>query len=206
MRTAIELMTTLVLLLQLSFFCLAFLLYARLWFAEQSLEKRLDDYPFRGPLARLPDTLRTWFQASLLPGALRNGLASLPVRWREEQDPYQNIDELLRALPRMAHGASLSEREALIKALYQLQASLDLDESQLDQLLEPSLAGLKGLRIGDRCVESVRRVRPGDHVDSESMWPLNPGSRVQQPLGVVLRDGAHKVIGLAKVACGGARV
>lgn len=80
--------------------------------------------------------------------------------------------------------------------------SLELPASAVDALIAPQVKSLERGTITGQRVARVATVAPGDLVDHRTMRPLNMGSRVKQPLGVVLFDADQKVLSRAKVWCG----
>ena len=157
-----------------------------------------DRLGYLGPLCR---EVRRSLDEGLLSPASGGGLSDLAVSSLEQGDPYGTVQELIAALPELARDRTLSGRESFVKALYQLQDTLDLSDEGMAAVLEPISRDMRGLALGERRVGSVELVPRGARVDTAHMWPINQGSKVRQPLGVVVRDEAGKVLGLAKVAC-----
>lgn len=155
-----------------------------------------------GVLSGLAPTLRRHLATSLLPAADHRGPIHLPVRAREAHDPYRDVGALLDRIVQAARGEGLTDREELVKAIHQLQASLGLSTQELGRILGPVLTELKGARFLDKRVGEVEQVAPGTAIELDTMWPLSQGTRVRQPLGVVIRDTEGKVLSKAKVLCG----
>ena len=130
----------------------------------------------------------------------QRGWASLRVAATERHDPYRDAASLVRFLAEPLPG-EVRGLEARVKATYQLAATLDLDDADVERLLAEPLGLLAQQRFLDNPVAEVERVRAGDLVDRKTMWPLTTGARVRQPLGVVLRDADGNVLSRAKVLC-----
>jgi hypothetical protein len=198
---------TLALAASLCWSLVSLLLWLRLRGAGHEVEGILSESPRPGDagadgaafLPRLRDTLSRHIATTLLPAATHQGLASLPIPGREIHDPYSTAADLLSFL--RTQKTSVSDHDRAIKAIYQLQQALGLSEVDTISLLEPLFGSLLRLRVLDRPIARVTTVAVGALVDRVTMWPLTPGTRVRQPLGVVLWDKKGTVLGKAKVLC-----
>ena len=186
-------------LLQLALALISLSLLLRLWAAGRNLRMRTT-----APLGLPRNTacaLRDHLDEILLSSADRRGLAFLTVPARELHDPYRTVDELLIYLGTLVNDKGLPEREKLIKGLYQLQDAVELPDALTEACLAPMLDEIRRSQFMGKPVGRVDRVRRGELVNPAIMWPLSNGTRVRQPLGMVVRDNDGRVISKAKVLC-----
>ena len=177
-------------------------LWWRLWTASRRLDEHLESATQRSELvANLNRQLQAYIDKSLFAQADGYGFSHLAVTCRESHDGYRTVDELLAHVGALTDQDHISQQEKLIKAIYQLQGALDLPDETLQACLHPILERLQHSTVLGRQVGSVEQVRRGDPADARSMWLLTRGARVQQPLGVVVRDPDGKIINKAKVLC-----
>ncbi|MFO0980843.1 MAG: hypothetical protein U1E76_03675 [Planctomycetota bacterium] len=179
-------------LLSFVLFAASCLLWLRLGLASARLEPCS---PLRAVIAHAVDE-------QLLPDGRRAGLADMILPFREAHDRFAHVQELIDHLDGGALSASTADHEQILKHLYQLQAALSLSGAALDGLLAPVLASVARSSVMGQRVARVLTIAAGDLVDLRTMRPLNMGSRVKQPLGVVLLDKDGKVLSRAKVWCG----
>ncbi len=181
----------------------AFVLLRRLSAAGKGARARLasatspDDFP--RAVQRLLDAS---LDHGLLAEAAAAGLADVPVTSREAKDPYRNAAELVDWLARQAGQTSYAEVCGLIKGVYQLGQTLRCPERPVDECLGPLLGRLRACSVGGSPVGRVEFVRQGAMLNPDTMAAMNYGSRVSQPLGVLIYDPSGKVLGKAKVLCG----
>jgi hypothetical protein len=152
-------------------------------------------------LQNLHDRLQGHLDGTLAAQADGGGLASLPVAHREPHDAYRTVDELLAHMAGLNDQDQISQQEKLIKAVYQLQDALRLPDATLRACLQPIVEQLRQSTVMGRPVGNVELVQRGARVDTRTMWLLTRGTRVQQPLGVVVRDPQGQIINKAKVLC-----
>jgi hypothetical protein len=177
-------------------------LWWRLWTASRRLNEHLEPTAQRSELvANLTRQLQAHIDKSLFAQADGHGFSRLAVTCRESHDGYRTVDELLAHVATLTDQDHISQQEKLIKAIYQLQGALDFPDETLQACLHPILEQLQHSTVLGRQVGSVEQVRRGDPADARSMWLLTRGTRVQQPLGVVVRDPDGKIINKAKVLC-----
>jgi len=182
----------------------AWQLRRRLCRAAAAARSRSGDTAGGSPLAAaLARILDEHADQSIAAPAAGDDLTARPVLSREPHDPYTTAAELVRFIQQQELRAAdrLEQHERLLKAIYQLQDTLTLPEAALESCLEPAIARLRAARLGEAAVGAVERVRPGELVDRARMWPLSHGTRVRQPLGVVVRDTAGTILSRAKVLC-----
>jgi hypothetical protein len=137
----------------------------------------------------------------LLPDGRRGGLADVALPFREAHDEPCDPALLLAQVERAWRDPAAADAEALVKHLYQLQALLQLPGNALEQLLTPVLRHLTATTTMGRPIAHAATIARGALVDTTTMQPLNMGSRVAQPLGVVLYDAEGRVLRRAKVWC-----
>lgn len=133
----------------------------------------------------------------LLAGAAANGLADVSLRFKEAHDSFRNTEELTLLLFTSIRSGKQADGVETVKNLYQLQYSLGMPTSDLEECLRLAVGQIVAARPGTQ----ARAVQQGQSVDAKTMFPLNSGSRVRQPLGVVLVDESGKVVSKAKVLC-----
>lgn len=168
-----------------------------------------EDTPAQGPSGEGPGTdrialshaLRDHVRRELLPAADGIGLRSVPVRATEPHDAARNARDLLAHFVTLPRPREPREHEARIKALYQISHSFGLDDTCVQELLQPAMRDLLGEDWMGREVRAIERVSIGDTIDRETMWPLSTGTRVRYPIGVVIRGPDGKVLSRAKVIC-----
>jgi len=187
---------------QLLFIALCLWLWWRLRAALRRLDEHLEPAARQSDLVKnLDQQLHTYLDKTLFARADGHGFSGLPVTCRESHDGYRTVDELLAYVATLTDKEQISQQEKLIKAIYQLQGALDLPDETLQACLQPILEQLQHSTVLGRQVGTVEQVRRGDQADARSMWLLTRGTRVQQPLGVVVRDPEGKIINKAKVLC-----
>ncbi len=124
----------------------------------------------------------------------------------EGHDDCANIRQLLSKLLLTAKFAKadvleVSDVEQFVKSVYQFHVEVGLRADQLKKLLAPAIANLKGRKLYSEKIGSIELVEPKSRVDDLLMWPLNPGLRVQQPYGFIIRGESGDVLSRAKVRC-----
>lgn len=181
-------------------FTAAFMLWARLRAVENQVRGFLAEST-EPTAANLLETILEHVGSSMLPSANHQGLESVSVVCRENQDPYRTVLQLVQHLSRAVGEPRLADRERQLKATYQLQATLGLSDNATDALIGPVLEAMKRSTFLDRPIGGVTRVHAGDLVDRRTMWPLSSGARVRQPLGAVIHDESGAVVSKAKVVC-----
>ena len=154
------------------------------------------EQPIRGP------GTRTKFGLDCSPDGDESGFLARPVRAKEGHDSDLTVSERLPRIAELCDREGLSDRESLVKAIFQFQHSVDLDDAATDRILEPVLERIRDSTFVEKRVGSVEQVAAGAAVDLSSMWPLNGGTRARRALGVVLRDLEGGVLSKAKVWCG----
>jgi hypothetical protein len=168
---------------------------------DASTRLRLASAPDDFPQRVLRSVCRN-LDAGLLAPAGPGGLNDLEVRTREQRDPYRTAAELIDWLAKAAAMTDYHEVCGVIKGVYQLGHVLRSPENEVQSCLEPLIARIKAANVGGTPVARVESIRPGALLDPGTMAPLNYGSRVKQPLGVLVYDVDGKVLGKAKVLCG----
>ncbi|MEZ5582737.1 MAG: hypothetical protein R3F37_08205 [Candidatus Competibacteraceae bacterium] len=187
---------------QLIFIAVCLWLWWRLRITSHRLAEQLEPAARQSDLvANLNRQLQAYLDKTLFGRTDGHGFSRLPVTFRESHDGYRTVEELLAFVATLTDPDHISQQEKLIKAIYQLQGALDLPDDTLQACLHPILEQLQHSTVLGRQVGSVEQVRRGDPADARSMWLLTRGTRVQQPLGVVVRDPDGKIINKAKVLC-----
>jgi hypothetical protein len=137
---------------------------------------------------------------SLLSSAGAGGLRQMELRYREHHDPYRTVPELLADIGCKARSQCNIPFDALFKATYQLSYTLAIPFDHLEPCLD---ALIRAMRIAATVqpIARVQKVGPGEPVDMKTMVPLNYGTRVVYPLGVITFDSEGKVLSRARVIC-----
>ena len=127
--------------------------------------------------------------------------AQLELAYREHQDPYQNLAELLRWIAENAATEKQAQLEEIIKAIGQLGYTLHLPAPALEACLHPFAGRLRRTLSQGKGEVMIVYVHPGELIETSRMMPLGFGSRVQYPLGVIVQDATGRVLSKARVLC-----
>jgi hypothetical protein len=128
------------------------------------------------------------------------GLADVPIKFREVHDA-PDLAGLLGAITSRAESRLPGELVELIKYLFMLQYSLGVPIAELDACVREVVDRLGELEFHGARIAKVTIPREGDLFDAKTMWALKSGSRVKQPMGVILSDDSGRVLSKAKVLC-----
>lgn len=139
-------------------------------------------------------TLEDLIDRDLLADAGPGGIAAVPIPFRELHDP-SDIAGILQEIARKAESRDREDLVDLIKYLYILQYSLGVPIAEFDGCVREVVARLEGIGL------NVTIPREGELLDAKTMFALEMGGRVKQPMGVTLRDKSGKVISKGKVLC-----
>lgn len=181
--------------------CAALYLLYRLWAAKRSAARliwRGRSDPLSTELMRLVSQA---IDTHLLLQAGGNGLSGLDVRFRESQDSYRTLGDLLGQLEKNLAATRFADLNQFIKGVFQLQATLGIPFADLGKTLAILEERLKNDSSFTNPVARIEIVAPGTMVDPKKMAPVTAGTIVKQPLGVVALDGNGKVLGKARVIC-----
>lgn len=138
--------------------------------------------------------------ANLLPAASRPGLAALPVRYRDHNDKFTTVGDLMREMAAKCGSQSYGDLARLVRLFYQLEYSLDAGPELGERVLGVLQRCLEA-NDGTRKVGHIERVKRGQRCDTQTMTPVRSGSHVEQPLGFIVYSPDKKVIGKAEVLC-----
>jgi len=177
--------------------CVAYHLRARRFVAEARQALAGADQPLAGAALAM---LKVVVKSGLPPSGTGGGLRALPVVFREAQDSYTTLYELLERIARTSKDDKPQELLELAKLIYQLQYSLELPVSTCDPFLE-AMQDRLGTAAGGIGIGRIARIAPGDPVDPKTCMPLNFGTHVAAPFGVVVYDRGGKILQKAKVLC-----
>jgi hypothetical protein len=172
----------------------------RLAAARRKVRRLLLQVPRHPFLTSLARCLARGIDEDLLVGAGARSLGTLKLRYREHQDPYHNLEELLQEVGRLTRSEGNVPFEALLKATYQLSYTLDIPLNRLDPCLDLLIDAMKQ-HPWPSPFAKAQRIAPGDPVDLRTMLPLNFGSRVAYPLGLTIYDQQGKVLSRGRVIC-----
>jgi len=136
----------------------------------------------------------------LLPSATRPGIAMLPVRYRDHNDKFTTVGDLMKEMAAKSGSQSYGDLTRLVRLFYQLEYSLDASPELGERVL-----GLLERRLeendGTRKVGQIERVKRGQRCDTQTMTPVRSGSHVEQPLGFIVYSPEKRVMGKAEVLC-----
>lgn len=113
----------------------------------------------------------------------------------------ESLEELISHLIVLLDQRPLYDWQELLKGLYQLQDAIGLPEPALQTFLQSIIVDLRKLGFVGEAVGDVEIIHAGDYLDSNKLWPLTPGTRVRQPLGIVIHNKYGEIISKAKVLC-----
>lgn len=118
------------------------------------------------------------------------------------QPEISRIGELLSQIWRNLQMNTHESCALVIQDIYQLQYTLGLSEQEVEPCLQVMVRLLNGVtdREGRR-VNKVRFIRLREPVQHETMWQLNTGTEVRQPLGALLYRDDGSLVQEAKVLC-----
>lgn len=173
----------------------------RLYRASTQVRRLLSGPSPDSILLRVREFLNQAIDRNLLLQSGPGGLGDVEISLREGHDPVYSALDLMNQIARNAQATTPSEQSLLIKNLYQLQHALNATPSDLNACLQPVLARIQGSTYHGKEVGEVEVIHVGDLVDHAYMFPLTTGLRVQQPLGIVVRDREGRVISKGKVYC-----
>lgn len=149
-------------------------------------------------------TLRNYCQSAiavdLLPTATCLDLGSMPVRYRDHNDKFMNVSELLNEMASKCGSQSYSDLARLVRLFYQLEYSLDASP-ELGAIVLGLLERQLEANDGTKKIGRIERVKRGQRCDVQTMTPVRSGSHVEQPLGFIVYSPEKKVIGKAEVLC-----
>lgn len=178
----------------------AFWLWRNVRAADQQTRRALLTSPGSGYLWALAGCLTKFVDDTLLPAANGKGLRELELRYREHQDPYRTVGELLDDLARKALSGPTLPVDALVKGTYQAGYTLGIPLPRLDPVLAVLIEAAKAAP-SSRPIARVATVAPGDLVEARTMVAVNFGPRVLYPLGVICYDAKDQVLSRARVIC-----
>ena len=165
---------------------------------RRSIWTALGNGPFSRQLFRL---IVRGMDKSLLLQAREGGLADVKVRLLEHFDSYRSVGELLMFQLNAIQRSGFDDRLNAIKTLYQLQDALRLLPVDVEECLHELMSRLKSTEFAGKPIAHVKTVAPGVLLDQRTMFPLDFGSQVKQPLGVIVFAQDGKVLSKAKVFC-----
>ncbi len=124
----------------------------------------------------------------------------------EEADRDQNLQTLLAQISSDCKSAfngdiKLANLEQFVKSVYRLQAPYEFDDALMANIFAVTIERVKGSVLLAKTVDRVELVKTNARVDEKTMWPLNPGLRVKQTFGMVLKTEAGEVLSRAKAHC-----
>ncbi|WP_160148049.1 hypothetical protein [Rubripirellula obstinata] len=124
----------------------------------------------------------------------------------EEADLNLTVQTLLAQVASECKAAfngdiKLANLERFVKSVYRLQARFGFNDTLMTDIFAMTVERVKGSVLLAKKVERVELVKSGARVDEKTMWPLNPGLRVKQPYGMILKTESGEVLSRAKAHC-----
>ncbi len=185
-----------------------FLLLLTLWllFRYRQLETTFQKYTqTKCNYSHIQQSLRTLFHTfpslSTFVELPINFQINSPLQYCDPDDTYYTTKEALDWLIQQPEPQSPSELKRIIKAHYQIQQSLDLPIFNAEKAIQKFHGLIHSLMASHANKTTIITVKPGQVVELDHMQPINEGSIVKQPLGVIVTaDG--KTISKARVLCG----
>ena len=148
----------------------------------------------------LRDYCRSAVAVDLLPMAVRPGVASLPVRYRDHSEKYLTVGDLIKEMGPKCGSRTYGDAIRLVRWFYQLEYSLEASQALGDEVLSLLERAVTD-NDGSKKVGRIERVKRGQRCDMETMSPVRSGTHVEQPLGFVVYSPENKVISKAEVLC-----
>lgn len=136
--------------------------------------------------------------ANLLGAATGPGFAKTRVRYRDHNDRFTTVGELLQAMEPKLSSSSYPDVAQVVRLFYQLDYSLGPSPERCGRILE-ELGRRMVANDGSRTIGRVERVSPGQRCDPQTMTLIRSGSHVEQPLGFVVFSPDGKVVSRAEV-------
>ncbi|MDW8267143.1 MAG: hypothetical protein RMJ52_17620 [Gemmataceae bacterium] len=178
------------------------LILTRLLQAQRNFRRRLTEHPVPDRLATcLARVLAYAVDTYLLTEHGGRGFGNIEVRFREAQDNVRNLQELVDMLIGNLRATKFADLERLTKCLYQLQYTLNLPMSILDDALRVLHDRMLADSYLGKPIGRLDMITPGMILDGKTMMPLTLGTHVKQPLGFVVFDSSGQVLSKAKVLC-----
>lgn len=125
-------------------------------------------------------------------------LEKIDIRIREHQDEYRNVYELIDYLCRSFRCKNQQDVYTIIKATYQLADTLELPLSLWENVFNELVYKL--VRVSPANIR-VERISAGQILDRKRMQPINFGTIVAFPLGMIVYSEEGNIVHMAKVFC-----
>ena len=192
-------MISLIFLLNTLILLLCFVLLHQAHKASSSLLNLVSRAPDADPyLIRLDYLISLFIDDTLLLEIPYSRLEKMDIRIREHQDEYRNVYELIDYLFRSSRCKNQQDVHTLIKATYQLADTFELPLSLWENVFNELVHKLV-------CVSPtnirVERVSAGQILDRKRMLPINFGTIVVFPLGMIVYTDEGNIVHMAKVFC-----
>ena len=192
------------LLFSLSGFVVSAALFYMLCRRIELIEKEIEVFTCKSSDPNLGVAFRKYFNSAILaelaPTATCQGLSSIPVRYRDQQDGFRSIGDLIYEIGSKSDSNTFMDSIELIKMFYKLEYSLPAQAELCDEMI-----GLLQHRLMNnsrsRVIGSIERIDRGRRCDTQVMNPVRSGSHVEQPLGFAIYTSENKIMHKAEVIC-----
>lgn len=136
--------------------------------------------------------------AGLLAAATAPGFTKTRVRYRDHNERFTTVGELLQAMEPKLGSSSYADILQLVRLFYQLDYTLGPAPDRYGCILTELERRLVA-NNGSRDVGRVERLARGQRCDPQKMTLLRSGSHVEQPLGFVVYSPDGEVMNRAEV-------
>jgi hypothetical protein len=145
------------------------------------------------------DYCRSAVQSDLLAAASSRGIGSIPVRYRNHQDRFRTVGELMSEMAAKSGSRSYADLVRMVRWFYQLDYSLVASSQQRDRVLMLLERLLQA--NGTQGIGRIERVKSGQRNDPQIMMPVSNGTHVEQPFGFVVYSKDGGLMSRAEVLC-----
>lgn len=185
-------------------YCASLILWVLLWRRVKALESivrplRVSGNPLPERSQIAPRLFHILGSVTTLLETRTTSIDSCPVRYAENQGPYHVISELTTWIAKQPPPGTVHDAQKLIGALYRLQYELNLSDEAIHPLVSESAQQVTRTNAEEQPLE-YEIIAKGQPVNLKRMLPINQGTTVQQPLGVVFCKG-RDVLSKSKVVC-----
>lgn len=150
-------------------------------------------------LARmLREYCRSAIAADLLAAATAPGFTKTRVRYRDHNDRFMTVGELLQTIEPRLGNSTYADILQLVRLFYQLDYTLGPAPARCGSVLAELERRLVA-NDGSRAIGRVERLTRGQRCDPQTMTLVRSGSHVEQPLGFVVYSPDGKVMNRAEV-------
>ena len=136
----------------------------------------------------------------LLPMAIRPGIKTIPLRFRDHYDTFMTVGDLIKDMAVVCKYDSYENRLKLIQMFYKLDYTLNPSPNSNKHVLV-LLEDLLRKNDGTKEIGTIERIKSGQRCDNQTMTPIRFGSHVEHPLNFIVFSMDKKIIHKAEVLC-----